>query len=71
LEDKIKKYAKNWAKVINETEANEKTTESSYFFYNEEIEKFKQEGWILSSELKDDQKSVDYRIINSQDWYKI
>lgn len=71
MEDKIKKYAKNWAKIINETEANEKTTESSYFFYNEEIEKFKKEGWILSSELKDEQKFNDVSRINGQDWYKI
>ena len=71
IEDKIKKYAKNWAKFINETEANDKTTESSYFFYNEEIENLKKEGWVLSSDLEDEQKFNDVIWINGQDWFKI
>lgn len=62
MKDKIKKIAKNLAKFSKETEANEKTIESSYFFYHEEIENLKKEGWVLSSELEDEQKINDVKI---------
>jgi hypothetical protein len=39
------------------------------FFYNEELEKFKKYGLILSNELKDEQEVDDFIKIIGQDWF--